>query len=553
MTDELDKSSFDYIVVGAGPAGCTMAGRLSEDPEVRVLLVEAGGSTRYNPIIDMPAAVPYAYQRRSIQWGYVSGPEPHLDGRTIDEKAGRIVGGSSSINAMIFNRGNPLDYDGWAAGGLEGWSYADVLPYFKRMEAFEEGPDEWRGGDGPLKVSRCRAEHPLFETFLRASEQAGHEVAKDHNGYKQEGVHIAQAFVHRGLRWNAERAYLRPSLDRPNLTLLTAGMVERLTIDGGVATGIVVTGPIGRRAVRAEREVIVSSGVFGSPKLLLLSGVGDADHLRSVGVEPVVHLPAVGRHLENHPGVDVQFATRHEDSLTAQIGPVGKASLGLRWLLTRKGLGAGNIFEAGAFLRTRDDVELANMQYEFLPLTRRLVNGKLVPMPGFQFWMDLSRPESRGTVTLTSADPNALPSIVFNHLEAEQDVVDLIAGVRLAREIARQSAWNGVRGEEMSPGADAVTDADLRDYLKVRLGSSYHGTGTCRMGTGGDDAVTDAQGRVQGVNGLRVVDASIMPKNVTGNLNAPIIMLAERIADLVLGKDPLPPQHAPYYKAKVNS
>jgi len=548
VSHDLDRAPFDYVIVGAGPAGCTMAGRLSADPGVRVLLVEAGRTTNHNPVVDMPAAVPYAYQRNSIQWGYVSGPEPHLDGRTMDEKAGRIVGGSSSINAMIFNRGNPLDYEGWAAQGLEGWSYADVLPYFKRMETFEEGPDQWRGGDGPLQVSRCRAEHPLFETFLRAGEQAGHEVAKDHNGYKQEGVHIAQAFVHRGLRWNAERAYLRPSLDRSNLTLLTGGFVEKVTIEDGRATGIVVNGPLGRRSVHAAREVILCAGVFGSPKLLLLSGVGDADSLRSVGVKPLVHLPAVGRNLENHPGVDVQFATRHEDSLTAQIGTLGKAWLGARWLLTRTGLGSGNIFEAGAFLRTRDDATMPTMQYEFLPLTRRLVNGKLVPVPGFQFWMDLSRPESRGRVSLTSADPAALPSIVFNHLDVEQDVVDLIAGVRLAREIAAQRAWDGIRREEMSPGADVVTDGDLRAYLKVRLGTSYHGTGTCRMGIG-DDAVTDAQGRVLGVEGLRVVDASIMPKNVTGNLNAPIIMMAERISDHVLGRGFLAQERADYYRA----
>jgi choline dehydrogenase len=543
MTDP-DKSTFDYVVVGAGPAGITVASRLSEDPGVRVLLVEAGGPAR-GPIIDMPAAVPYAYQRTAIQWGYVSGPEPHLGGRTIDEKAGRIVGGSSSINAMLFNRGNPLDYDGWARDlGLTGWSYADVLPYFKRMETFEEGPDEWRGGDGPLRVSRCRAEHPLFTTFLRAGEQAGFEIAKDHNGFRQEGLHVAQAFIHRGVRWNAARGYLAPSLDRDNLALLTRAFVERVLVEDGRATGISVTGPIGPRVVRADREVIVSAGVFGSPKLLMVSGIGDADALRPLGIDVVAHVPQVGRNLENHPGVDVQFATRHEDSLTSQIGPLGKAWLGARWLATRSGLGASNLFEAGAFLRTRDDVAFPNMQYEFLPLTRKLVNGKLVPVPGFQFWMDLSRPESRGEVTLTSGDPAALPSIVFHHLEEEQDVLDLMAGVRLARDIARQPAFAGVRGEEMSPGADAVTDADLRTYLRERVGTSYHGTGTCRMGVG-DEAVTDGEGRVKAVPGLRVVDASLIPKNVTGNLNAPVLMLAERISDLVRGRT-LPTSDADY-------
>jgi choline dehydrogenase len=382
----------------------------------------------------MPAALPLAYQRRDIQWNYRSGPEPHLDGRTIDERSGKVVGGSSSINAMIFNRGNPMDYDGWAALGLPDWSYAHCLPYFKRMETFEEGPDDWRGGDGPIRVSRCRAEHKLFESFLRSGAQAGFEITKDHNGYRQEGLHVAQAFIHDGLRWNADRAYLRPVLQRPNLTLLTGALVEKVIVEKGHAAGIVLSGRVGRRGVTCEGEVVLSAGAYNSPKLLMLSGIGDADHLRSHGIDVVAHIPAVGHNLENHPGVDVQFATRHEDSLTAQTGFIGRATLGVRWLLTRRGLGASNLFEAGAFLRTRDDIDFPNVQYEFLPLTRQLHRGKLVPVPGFQFWMDLSRPESRGAVTLRSADPAEPPSIVFNHLASRQDVHDLADGVRLARE-----------------------------------------------------------------------------------------------------------------------
>jgi len=542
---------FDYVVVGAGPAGCVVAARLAADPGTRVLLVEAGKPAR-GLSVTMPAALPLAYQRTDIQWGYESGPEPHLDDRTIDEKAGKVVGGSSSINAMIFNRGNPMDYDDWAAAGLPDWDYAHCLPYFKRMETFEEGANDWRGGDGPLKVSRCRAEHKLFDVFLRSGEQAGFDIAEDHNGYRQEGLHIAQAFIHHGVRWNANRGYLQPALHEPNLQLLTHALVEKVLIENGRAVGIVVSGPGGRRSIRAEREVILSAGAYNSPKLLMLSGIGDTEHLRGHGIDVLAHVPAVGRDLENHPGVDVQFATRREDSLTSQIGLVGRGVLGARWLLTHKGLGASNLFEAGAFLRTRDDVAWPNMQYEFLPLTRQVRGGKVVPVPGYQFWMDLSRPASRGAVTLRSANPAEPPSIVFNHLADPQDLRDLIAGVRLARDLNRQAAWNPYRGEEINPGANAVTDADLAAYLTRRTGTSYHPLGTCRMGPD-DDAVTDNEGRVKAVGGLRVVDASTMPRNVTGNLNAAIIMLAEKISDRIRGRAALPPSEAGYYGAGTRS
>lgn len=497
----------------------------------------------------MPAAVPFVYQSKQLQWGYLSGPEPHLGGRTIDEKAGKVIGGSSSINAMIYNRGNPMDYDGWADRGLADWSYAHCLPYFRKMETFADGADQWRrGGEGPLRISRCQAEHKLYDAFLRAGEQAGFEVTPDQNGYRQEGLHVAQSFIHRGLRWSAARAYLRPALTRPNLHVMTKTLVEKVVIANGTAVGVEVTGATWPRTIACGKEVILCADAFNTPKLLMLSGVGDADELRGHGIDIVVNVREVGRNLENHPGVDLQYATRHEDSLTAQLGLLGRAALAAEWLLRRKGLGTSNFFETGAFLRTRDDVAYPNMQYEFLPLTRQLRNGRLVPVPGFQFWMDLSRPESRGAVTLRSADPADPPSIVFNHLGSRQDVKDLVDGVRLARTLVHQAAWDAYRGEELSPGPDVASDPELETYLRQRTGTSYHASGTCRMGAD-DEAVVDSLGRVKAVERLRVVDASIMPRVITGNLNAPILMMAEKISDRIRGAAPLARSDAPYYRA----
>ena len=549
MGRRTDLTAYDYVVVGAGTAGCVLATRLSEDPGTSVLLVEAGGTDR-TPILTMPAALPFAYQSKRIQWGYLSGPEPELGGREIDEKSGRVLGGTSSINAMIFNRGNPLDYDGWAADGLTGWDYAHCLPYFKRMETFAEGPDAWRGGDGPMKISRSQAKHKLYDALLASGEQSGWGVTPDHNGQRQEGMHIAQASIHHGLRWSANRAYVRPAARRANLHVLSSTHVTRIVVVDGAAVGIEVAEGKGTRRIDARREVVLSAGAFGSPKLLMLSGVGPADELRRHGIDVVADVAEVGRNLQNHPGVDVQWAADDADSLTSEVGLVGQAWLAAEWGLLRRGLGGTNFFEAGAFLRTNDAVAFPDMQYEFLALTRKLVNGKLVPVPGFQFWMDLSRPHSRGEVTLRSADPGAAPSIVFNHLADPRDVADLVAGVRLIRDVVAQPAWTKYNKGELMPGPDATTDAELEAFVRAKLGTSYHPCGTIRMGADAA-APVDGEGRFRAVAGLRVVDASIIPKVPTANLNAPVLMMAELIADRIRRRAPLAPEHVDTYRKQV--
>ncbi len=540
-------ADYDYIIVGAGSAGCIVAARLSEDPAVRVLLVEAGGSDR-GLIVQMPAALPFAYMSRALGWNYESGPEPNLEGRVIDEKRGRVIGGTSSINAMIFNRGNPLDYDEWAGNSLPEWDYAHCLPYFRRMETFSGGADPWRGGDGPMFISRCRAAHKLYDCFLRAGQEAGHGLTEDHNGYRQEGIHVAQAFIHRGRRWSSATGYLHPATDRPNLTLQPKALVRRVVIDAGRAVGVEVTHGGTTSASRCRREVILCAGAFNSPQLLLLSGVGDADTLRALGIAVQAHVPHVGRNLENHPGVNIQYSTRHADSIVSELGAMGRVKLGAEWLARKRGLGSTNFFETGAFLRTRPDVAFPNVQFEFLPLMRTVRSGKLVAAPGFQFWMDLSRPASRGAVTLRSADPAAPPSIIFNHMAAPSDVRDMVDAIRLARDLIAQPAWDRVRGAEVSPGGDVQSDADFERFVRATAGSSYHPSGTCRMGAD-EAAVVDGEGRVRGLECLRVIDASIMPRTVTANLSAAIMMMAERLSDSVAGKPLLPRAHVPVYRS----
>lgn len=519
----------DYIIVGAGAAGCVLAARLTEDAGTTVLLLEAGESDR-KLTIAMPAAIPFVYQNKSLGWNEQAGPEPYLAGQMIDEKRGKVLGGSTSVNAMIFNRGNPRDFDGWAAQGLKGWGWQDVLPYFRRMESFSEGASATRGGNGPLKVTRAKAAHPLFDVYMRAGEQAGYSRPADHNSGDQEGMHIAQCTIGNGRRWNAAQAFLRPALGRPNLKLKSGVQVVRVLFDGMRACGVQLAD--GTR-LEAGKEVILAASNVGAAKLLLLSGVGPADDLRGLGIPVVLDQPNVGQNLENHPGVNLQYAARREDTLVSQLGLIGQARLGLEWLLFRRGLGASNFFEAGAFVKTHDGADYANLQLEFLPLARRVVNGKVTVFPGFQLWMDLSRPQSRGHIRLRSANPSDAPEIVFNHLKEREDQLDMIRSVRLARDLFAQPAWDGIRGAEVNPTADIKTDDDILTWVKSAVGTSYHPSGATRMAVRPQDGVVDAECRVHGISGLRVVGPGVMPRITTGNLSAPTYMIAEKIADAI--------------------
>lgn len=547
------EESFDHIVVGAGAAGCVVAARLSEDPQVKVLLIEAGGPDR-GLFLRMPLALPFVYQDTTRKWGHVSGPEPQLGGRTLQEQGGKVVGGSSSINAMIFNRGNPLDYERWSTeAGLTTWDHAHVLPYFKKLETFEDGPDDFRGGDGPMRISRAPAKHQLYDDFLEAGVQAGYEIAEDHNGARQEGMHRAQVNIHGGERWSAARAYLRPALARENLTLLTRTTVSRLLLSDGEVVGVEAEHRGEPTRLTARREVILCAGAMNTPKLLMVSGIGPEEELARHGIAMAAEAPDVGRNLQNHPGVDIQFATATEHSLTSRITVPRQALLGARWMLTRTGLGASNLFEGGAFLRTREDVDFPNMQFEFLPLCRTVVRGKVLPVPGFQVWMDLSRPQSRGRITLTSADPAAPVSTVFDTYSARQDLVDVLDGVRLLRErIVARKPLQQYRPTELAPGPDVRDPAELEAWVRHRTGTSYHASSSCRMGAD-DRSVVDPEGRVRAVHRLRIVDASIMPLSVTANLQAAVLMMAEKIADALRGREPLTPTPVPFHSSPGRS
>jgi len=546
MTVTTDPSAvFDYVVVGAGSAGCVLAHRLTEDPGVRVLLLEAGPADR-SVVIHMPAAFAEPLKSARYNWYYHSEPEPYMEGRRMYCPRGRVLGGSSSINGMIFVRGHALDYEHWAQGGLREWSYAHVLPYFKRAETCARGADRYRGGDGPLYVCTGRLDNPLFDVYIEAGLQAGYPFTEDMNGYRQEGFGRMDMTVREGRRWSTASAYLRPALARPNLTVHTGALTTRVLFEGERAVGVEYVRHSHIGQARAEREVLLAGGAVNSPQLLMLSGVGDADTLQTLGIPVVAHLPGVGQNLQDHLEVYLQHACTQPVTLYRATKPIGRLKVGLQWLLARYGPGASNHFEAGAFFRTRDELRQPDIQHHFLPVAASYDGSSTVDTDGFQVHVGPMRPQSRGSVSLRSAKPQDPPRILFNYMQTEADRRDMREGLRLTREVLAQRAFDPYRGRELSPGDAVRSDADIDAFVRARAESAYHPVGTCRMGTD-EDAVVDPAARVRGVEGLRVVDASLMPAIVSGNTNAATIMLAEKLADAIRGVAPLRPDAAPFY------
>lgn len=546
MTD-----AFDYVIVGAGSAGCTLASRLTETAATTVQILEFGGSDR-SVFIQMPSALSIPMNSSRYDWRYHAEPEPTLGGRRLHTPRGKVLGGSSSINGMVYIRGNPLDFEGWAEDGCHGWGYAQVLPYFKRAEGRAEGGDDYRGADGPLKTSYGPLRNPLYRAFIDAAVQAGYAETSDVNGYRQEGFGRMDMTVHKGRRWSAANAYLKPAMARPNLSVVTHALATRILFEGRRAVGVEYRHGNEVRRVMARREVILSAGPINDPHLLKLSGVGPAAELRQHGIAVVHDLPGVGENLQDHLEFYFQVASKLPITLYSALNPIAKAKIGLRWLLFRDGLGATNHFESCGFIRSRPGVPFADIQYHFLPVAVRYDGNSMANEHGFQAHVGPMRSKSRGHVRLKSPDPTAAPSIRFNYLSHEDDWTEMRACVRLTREIFSQKAFDPYRGREIQPGADVVTDAQIDAFIAQHVESAYHPSGTCRMGDPRHPmTVVDPQTRVVGIDGLRIVDSSIMPTITTGNLNAPTIMIGEKAADMIAGKDPLPPSNAPFYRAEA--
>jgi len=531
----------DYVIVGAGSAGCALAYRLSE-AGASVLVVEYGGSDA-GPLIQMPGALSFPMNMKRYDWGYRSEPEPHLGGRRLACPRGKVIGGSSSINGMVYVRGHAKDFDTWEAMGASGWSYADVLPYYKRMETWDPaghgGDASWRGSDGPLHVTRGKRDNPLVQAFVQAGRQAGYQLTDDYNGQQQEGFGPMEHTIHKGARWSAAKAYLRPALQRENCNLIR-GLARKIVFSGRRAVGVELLAGGGLKTVRAKKEVILASSSINSPKLLMLSGIGPAAHLTAHGIQIVADRPGVGQNLQDHLEVYIQMAASQPVSLFKYWNLLGKARVGLQWALTRSGPGASNQFESAGFIRSAAGVEYPDLQFHFLPIAVRYDGQAASEGHGFQAHIGPMRSPSRGAVTLRSAKPEDSPKITFNYMSSEKDWIDFRRGIRLTREIFAQEAFRPFVKHEIQPGFELQTDAQIDGFIRAHAESAYHPCGTCKMGAVDDPlAVVDPQTNVIGVKGLRVVDSSIFPQITNGNLNGPSIMVGEKASDLILGKTPL--------------
>lgn len=539
---------FDFVVVGAGSAGSVLADRLTADGRTTVLVLEFGG--RDNSIyVQMPTALSIPLNMERFDWGFHTEPEPGLGGRRIHQARGKVIGGSSSINGLVYVRGNAGDFEEWVEHGATGWGYADVLPYFKRAEDCVYGGDGYRGTGGPVGVCNGNdMRNPLYRAFIEAGRQAGYGETADYNGERQEGFCRMDMTVRNGVRASTANAYLKPALKRPNLSLQMHALTTRVLFDGRRAVGVEYRIGGETRRVRARREVILSASSFNSPKLLMLSGVGPAEHLREHGVEVLHDLPGVGRNLQDHLEVWVQQECTQKITLNGWLNPLAKAWIGTRWILFKDGLGASNQFESNGYIRSRAGLKFPDIQYHFLAGAIAYDGSSAAKGHGFQVHLGCNKPKSRGHVRLKSPDPVAPPEILFNYLSEEQDRADYRTALRLTRELFAQAAFDPYRGAELSPGEDVRSDDEIDAWVAASAETAYHPAGTCRMGSD-DLAVVDPECRVHGVEGLRVVDSSIMPTLTNGNINAPTIMIGEKAADRILGRDPLPPANVEAFAA----
>ena len=536
----------DFVIVGAGSAGCAMAYRLSESG-ASVLVIEHGG-TDAGPFIQMPGALSFPMNMARYDWGYRSEPEPHLGGRRMATPRGKVIGGSSSINGMVYVRGHAHDFDTWSDMGAQGWAYTNVLPYYKRMESWNDsghgGDAAWRGRNGPLHVSRGRRDNPLVKAFVQAGVEAGYRATDDYNGQQQEGFGPMEATIYKGRRWSAANAYLKPALKRPNCDLVR-GLACRVVIEEGRAVGVEVEKAGTRQVIRARREVILAASSLNSPKLLMLSGIGPAAHLAEHGIGVIADRPGVGANLQDHLELYVQMAATQPISLFKYWNLLGKAYVGARWMLTGTGPGASNQFESAAFIRSRAGIAYPDIQYHFLPIAVRYDGQAAAEGHGFQAHVGPMRSPSRGAVTLRSADPAAAPVIRFNYMSQDQDWIDFRRCIRLTREIFAQPAFAPFAGHEIQPGSGAQSDDELNDVIRDHVESAYHPCGTARMGRADDPgAVVDPECRVIGVERLRLADSSIFPQITNGNLNGPSIMVGEKASDHILGRTPLAADNA---------